>query len=126
MEMCFNDLLDMPYNYVELDNNEMEYLDGGVSIEQNILGYKVFLSAQNCGDLAALAAAGSITCGTVSAVLGLTGVGIPFAIAGAIAAGVLGLGSAYMWLCSNHNGAWVQTYYIGNVFLGFSAPQIIW
>ena len=29
MEMCYNEDLVMPSNYVVMDNNEMEYVDGG-------------------------------------------------------------------------------------------------
>lgn len=29
MEMCYNEALVMPSNYVVMDSNEMEYVDGG-------------------------------------------------------------------------------------------------
>ncbi|PKM95145.1 MAG: hypothetical protein CVU84_07430 [Firmicutes bacterium HGW-Firmicutes-1] len=126
MELCCDMVISMPSNYVEIDNDEMVYLEGGLSITQNSAGYKITLSARNCGDLAALAAGGSISVASVAALLGLSGVGIPWAIAGVIYAGVLGVGSSYMWICSNHNGATMQALFAGNAFLGFTPPIIKW
>lgn len=126
MEMCYDGALVMPSSYALMDEEEMTYVEGGLSYSKTSTGYKVTLSTRNCGDLAALAAGGSITFATVSAVLGLTGVGIPGAIACAVLAGVAGLGSAYMWLCSNHRGATMYIFCYKNIYLGNTMPIINW
>lgn len=126
MELIYDGALVLPKNYVTMGEEEMEYLEGGVSWKKNAVGYKITLSARDCSDLAALAAGGSITGGSVSAVLGLTGVGIPGAIALAVLSGVAGVGSSYLWLCSNHNGATMQMFYAGGLYLGMTPPVIKW
>ncbi len=124
MDMCYDGALIMPSNYAVMDEEEMIYVEGGVSVKKTSMGYKVVLSAQDCGDLAALAAGGSATMATVSGVLGATGVGIPAVVVTAVLAGVSGVGSAYMWLCSNHKGATINVYAIGNILIGSSMPII--
>lgn len=66
-------------------------------------GYEFYFSARECGDAAAILAGAAATVAAVAGVLGLTG-HIPAAIVTTVAAGVLGLGSAYLWYCSNCNG----------------------
>jgi|GEM_PF-2931487 len=41
MEMCYNEALVRPCNYVVMDNEEMTYVDGGVKIDKNKSGYLV-------------------------------------------------------------------------------------
>ena len=126
MEMCYDGTLVMPSSYAVMDEEEMTYVEWGIKFSKTLTGYKITLSARNCGDLVALAAAGSVSMSTVSAVLGLSGVGITGAIALAIAGGVVGVGSAYMWLCSNHNGATMRVIMVKNVYLGHIPPIIRW
>lgn len=126
MEMCYDGALVMPSGYAVMSEDEMEYLEGGISVTKNKAGYKITLSARNCGDIAALATAGSISCATVSAVLGLTGYGIPGAIALAIVGGVAGVGASYFWLCSNHKGATMQALMYKKIYLGTTPPVIRW
>jgi hypothetical protein len=45
MEMCYNDALVMPSNYVVMDNNEMEYVDGGLDIMSVKLAGAIFNTA---------------------------------------------------------------------------------
>lgn len=126
MEMCYDGALVMPSHYAVMDEDEMMYVEGGISYSKTSTGYKIILSAKNCGDLAALAAGGSISSGTVSAVLGLSGVGIPGAIVCAVLGGVAGVGSAYMSLCSNHRGATMYAYVYKGVYIGCTPPVIKW
>lgn len=58
--------------------------------------------------------------------LGLTGYGIPRAIALAIVSGVTGVGAAYFGLCSNHKGATMQMFMYKKVYLGTTLPVIKW
>ena len=125
MEMCYDGTLVMPSSYAVMEEEEMTYVEGGIKFSKTLTGYKITLSARNCGDLAALAA-GSVSMSTVSAVLELSGVGITGAIALTIAEGVVGVGSAYMWLCSNHNGATMRVIMVKNVYLGHIPPIIRW
>ncbi len=67
-------------------------------------GYNIYFDATKCSDVAAALAGGAATTASIAGVLGLTGVGIPYAVALTIASGVMGIASAYMWYCSNHNG----------------------
>lgn len=72
-------------------------------------GWMVTFSKSQCNDVAAILAGGSASAATLAGILGLTGVGIPAAIVSTIAAGILGVGSAYFWYSSNHVGATVLT-----------------
>ena len=105
--------LQLPNSFVEIDKEEMEYVDGGVSVSKSWSGFQVTLSSGECADTAAVLAGGSVTAATISGVLGLTGVGIPYAIALAIGSGIMGLGSAYMWYCSNKNGFYFKYNFVG-------------
>ncbi|ADY56273.1 hypothetical protein Sgly_1978 [Syntrophobotulus glycolicus DSM 8271] len=67
-------------------------------------GWDFWWSASECSDIAAILAGGSISAATLAGILGLTGVGMPVAVASTIAMGVMGLGSAYFWYASNHGG----------------------
>jgi hypothetical protein len=60
MEMCYNEALVMPCNYVVMDNEEMEYVDGGaIDIISNRLAGAIFNTA--IGMIIGGAAVGSIT-----------------------------------------------------------------
>ncbi len=88
----------MPSHYVELDSDEMSYVDGGYElIKKHILWWDITigisLSATECADLAAFCAGGA----TLSLLITEPAVSKALAI-------VLGLGSAFFWLASNHNG----------------------
>lgn len=98
--------LAMPTSYVDIDRDEMEYVDGGAKVTTIVPYVNIYvkLSARECGDIAAKLAGGGATAASIAGVLGLTGYGISAAIALTIASGIMGLGSAYMWYCSNANG----------------------
>ncbi|WP_102401262.1 hypothetical protein [Haloimpatiens massiliensis] len=63
--------------------------------------YDFYFSARQCG-------------AAVAGVLGLTG-HVPEAIATTVAAGVMGLGSSYLWYCSNCNGLDASYNYVTGV-----------
>ncbi|TYQ17855.1 UNVERIFIED_CONTAM: hypothetical protein Cloal_0227 [Acetivibrio alkalicellulosi] len=44
MEMCYNEALVMPRNYVVLDSNEMEYLEGGGTLSLTISSNSLIIS----------------------------------------------------------------------------------
>ncbi|MEG6572431.1 hypothetical protein V6C21_07940 [[Clostridium] cellulosi] len=52
-------VLSLPINAIALDNEEMEYVDGGYSISKISNGYLIRLSSRECGDLSALIAGGT-------------------------------------------------------------------
>ena len=82
----------------------MEYVDGGVRVNKTWYGIQIKLSQGECADAAAILAGGACTAAGIAGILGLTGVGIPVAVGLTIGGIVLGLGSSYMWYCSNKNG----------------------
>lgn len=90
MEMILN----MPNNYLELEDEEMMYLDGGWSIT---------ISATKCNRIAAVAAMGAGLAGTVGGILGLASCGLGASIA-AVVAGIASLISGYFWLAGSYNG----------------------
>lgn len=95
--------LALPTSYVDVDNEEMEYVDGGKVIYT--------ISTSKCNQLAAALAiaTGILTCFGAVATLVATIVGTPFA--GAVTAciatcivGMAGAASGYFWLASARNG----------------------
>lgn len=80
MEMCYNEALVMPSNYVVMNNEEMEYLDSGWCIENTWWGYNIYLtheerktvtSGQMIVGLAAALATMGVGAAIVAAVSGL-------------------------------------------------------
>lgn len=68
----------------------------------------IYCNSTQCGDAAAILAGTAGTAAAVAGALGLTGVGIPAAFVLTIAAAIIGMGSAYLWVCSNHGGLIIQ------------------
>jgi hypothetical protein len=103
--------LQLPMNYVDVDREEMEYVDGGSSITQRWYGYDVYFTASQCDDLAAACAEGCVTeatiagiCGFACASVAAAPVAVPLGIASLIDSWIMGTGSAYFWYASNHGG----------------------
>lgn len=82
--------------------------------------YHFRFTATQCSDIAAILAGTGSTSATIAGVLGLTGVGIPAAIVLTIATGIQGLGSSYLWYCSNHGGL-VVNYNLKNGNISYHA-----
>jgi len=95
-------VLSLPINAIALDNEEMEYVDGGYSISKISNGYLIRLSSRECGDLSALIAGGTSVTTAIATVIPVAGP----AIAAGLAAG-FGLWGTYFWICSNHNGMYI-------------------
>lgn len=102
MEMCYDGTLVMPRNYVKVTNDEMTYVEGG-TVRRYGSTVVFTLNRYQCADAAAILAGASVLAFTVAGVTGLLG-HIELAIALTIAGGIIGIGSAYMWYCSNKNG----------------------
>ena len=96
--------LSLPCNYVEIDSEEMVYVDGGKVVTQRYYGWDVYYSAQECNDIGIFLSASAVTAASVAAYLGLTGYGIPVALALTIAGGVMGVGAAFWLYAGNHGG----------------------
>lgn len=90
MEMILN----MPNNYLELEDDEMMYLDGGWSIT---------ISATKCNRIAAVAAMGAGAAAAIGGILGLASYGLGAAIA-AVVAGIATVISGYFWLAGTYKG----------------------
>ncbi|MCH3965268.1 MAG: hypothetical protein LKE46_13470 [Clostridium sp.] len=73
-------------------------------VTKRYYGYDFYFSPAECSDAGAYLAGGGAAAGTLAGILGVTGAGIPLTVVSIIAAGALGLGSAYFWYCSNHGG----------------------
>ncbi|MTK13382.1 MAG: hypothetical protein F8N39_15240 [Clostridiaceae bacterium] len=84
-------------------NDTAPRMQQNVVVNPNIYGYDIFISASECNDIAAELAGGTATVAMIGGLLGLDGQ-LPAAAALTVAAGVLGIGSAYMWYASNHGG----------------------
>jgi hypothetical protein len=83
MEMCYNEAIVMPSNYVVMNNEEMEYIDGGGNLSLQIRSNSFIIHALS-------AIGGALTVAKVGAVLA----GLGIAIATAIELGTAGLGTA--------------------------------
>lgn len=102
MEMCYNDALVMPSNYVVMDSNEMEYVDGGASwsgkrFVRNLAGFVTIVAGvgyildKACPDWHLLGAYGfAAVCGKLSGVM--ISIGVKVATVNAVAAGILLVG----------------------------------
>lgn len=88
----------------ETNNDPLMSTDSIIS--PHYYGIDFWFSAGECGDAAAYLAGGSVSFATLAGILGLTGgpATVPAAVVATVAAGVAGLGSAYLWYCSNRNG----------------------
>ena len=108
--------LSLPNIYGEISTDEMSYIDGGVIFRPifNGAGWYFELNSTECADAAAYLAAGAATAAGLTAILGLSQVGAPAAGIAAICTTMIGVGSAYMWYCSNGNGFRAQ-YRNGNL-----------
>ncbi|MDR3598085.1 hypothetical protein [Clostridium sp.] len=74
-------------------------------ISPHYYGIDFYFSAGECADAAAYLAGGSVSLAVLSGLLGLSGpAGVPAAAMTLVASGIAGLGSAYLWYCSNRNG----------------------
>ncbi|GAA0086067.1 hypothetical protein UT300007_25060 [Clostridium sp. CTA-7] len=85
--------LQMPKNYVEIDREEMEYVDGGAEKINYWWGYAINLSAKECSATADLLEANIVGAAGTGALA--TAIGGPLAWAVDVAAIIYGLGVAY-------------------------------
>ena len=96
----------MPRDYQAINNDEMEYIDGGVSYRPifNGAGYYVELNGEDCARQAAYLAIAGATIGGVIALLG----GMPGAIAGMTANVVFAAGAGVMGIAAAKGGYYMQ------------------
>lgn len=111
VKKCSN--LVLPKGFVELDREEMTYVDGGVSLSYNkiwwfTVGFIISLTKLECADIAAICAMGVGVAGIAAAIAGYCSAGIG-ALIGGIIAGVLSIASGWCWYCSNGNGMQIKT-----------------
>lgn len=107
--------LQLPNRYVEVDRDEMEYVDGGhwEGCYGNTYwwGAAVQFSAHGAADMAAILAGGAALA-TIAAIIGpFVGLGVTATAVVGISAGVLALGASAFWYASNHNGMYVEYNY---------------
>ncbi|MBQ6039878.1 MAG: hypothetical protein IJL32_03750 [Oscillospiraceae bacterium] len=95
MEMPYDGALVMPKNFATVDEEEMTYVDGGLSIQHEWWGFRLDLTAQECTDIA-IAGGTGVTIATIKNLIPNKALQIILAVA-----------EGYLLLCGNHNGAFL-------------------
>ncbi len=90
--------------------SQISYEPNTADVRTYWYGVDIYIPAKDCADIAALIAGGTATVGGIAGILGLYH--LPGALVGIVSAWIMGLGSAYLWYCSNANGLDVSYNYI--------------
>lgn len=96
-------VLQMPSNYVDIEKDEMEYVDGGATLQKTWYGYLGTLNKSECSDLSNLIWMGTGVAGVSAAVTGYFSLGVGTLVSG-ITGGILAIGAGYLGIAANHNG----------------------
>ena len=93
----------MPSSYAVMDEEEMTYVEGGVSLTKTWYGYSGYFTAKECSDIANALWAGTAVTGMGGTIAGFLSCGI-----GALVGGVLSASAAiyasYFGIGANHRG----------------------
>lgn len=122
MEMCYDGILMMPNSYAVMDDQEMTYVDGGISYSQNWFGTTFTFTSTECraialilGGIATSAAVFSAYMGCIAVGAAVPTFGLSLATAGVIAAfsalagAITGAGS---WYFSNFNKITIPGFFL--------------
>ncbi len=94
---------------------DISYTTRSADVTPHFNKVEIYIPADDCADIAAILAGGSVTVGVIAGLLGLAGLVPPAAIV-LIVSGIIGIGSAYFWYCSNEDGLDIEYYYFSNDF----------
>lgn len=93
MEMCYDGALVMPSSYAVMSEDEMMYVDGGISIKVN---------STTCNRIAALLCVGAGACVVAGAIMAIHSGGLSLNAGLELAAGLLTIGSGLCWYASTY------------------------
>lgn len=96
-------VLQLPNSFIDIDRDEMSYVDGGMTLEKTWYGYYGTFNKSECSDLSNLLWMGTGVAGIAGAISAYYTFGAG-ALAGGIAAGVGAIGAGYLGIAANHNG----------------------